>query len=80
MENLTFTTLKQLARGLAEQFGSNCEIVIHDLSEEHIDNSIVHIENGHVTGNAFEGAAWPFLFDGLAKKSGRFERPIRLPD
>ena len=74
MENLTFTTLKQLAQGLAEQFGSNCEIVIHDLSEEHIDNSIVHIENGHVTGRKLGGSR------GLAKKSGRFERPIRLPD
>ena len=25
----------------------------------------VRDENGHVTGNAFEGAAWPFLFDGV---------------
>ncbi len=56
MEDLIFTTLKQLARGLAEQFGNNCEIVIHDLSEEHIDNSIVHIENGHVTGRKLGGS------------------------
>ncbi len=25
----------------------------------------VRDENGHVTGNIYEGAAWPFLFDGL---------------
>ena len=67
MENLTFTTLKQLARGLAEQFGSNCEIVIHDLSEEHIDNSIVHIENGHVTGRKLGGSPSNIVIEALRK-------------
>lgn len=42
-------TLRQLAHGLAAQFGSNCEIVVHDLGSGHIDNSIVLIENGHVS-------------------------------
>lgn len=42
--------LKQIAAGIAGQFGSNCEVVIHDLSGKTMDNSIVHIENGHVTG------------------------------
>lgn len=41
--------LKQLAHGLAIQFGSSCEIVIHDLTQKDLDNSIVHIENGHVS-------------------------------
>lgn len=45
----TFDLLKQLADGLAGQFGSDCEIVIHDLKHE-LDNPIVHINNGHVTG------------------------------
>lgn len=42
--------LKQIAAGIAGQFGSNCEVVIHDLSGKTMDNSIVYIENGHVTG------------------------------
>ena len=67
MEDLTFTTLKQLARGLAEQFGSNCEIVIHDLSEKHIDNSIVHIENGHVTGRKLGGSPSNVVIEAIQK-------------
>jgi predicted transcriptional regulator YheO len=67
LENLTFTTLKQLARGLAEQFGSNCEIVIHDLSKEHIDNSIVHIENGQVTGRKLGGSPSNIVIEALQK-------------
>lgn len=42
--------LKRLAHGLAEQFGSDCEIVVHDLTREDHDNTIVAIENGHVSG------------------------------
>lgn len=41
--------LKQLAHGLAEQFGSSCEVVIHDLTKKDLDQSIVYIENGHVS-------------------------------
>lgn len=41
--------LKQMADGLAKQFGSECEIVIHDLQTEDIENSIVYIVNGHVS-------------------------------
>ena len=42
--------LKQIAAGLAAQFGPNCEIVIHDLAASKVEHSIVHIENGHVSG------------------------------
>ena len=41
--------LKQLAHGLAAQFGSSCEVVIHDLSRQDLEQSIVYIENGHVS-------------------------------
>ena len=41
--------LKQLAHGLAVQFGSSCEIVIHDLTGKELDKSIVYIENGEVS-------------------------------
>jgi predicted transcriptional regulator YheO len=50
MLNQTILTfLEQLAKGIALQFGTNCEVVIHDLSDNYKDNSIVAIENGHVT-------------------------------
>lgn len=42
--------LAPLAKGMAQQFGPNCEIVIHDLTASDPDSSIVVIENGHVTG------------------------------
>ena len=41
--------LKQLAHGLAAQFGNSCEVVIHDLIKKDLDKSIVYIENGHVS-------------------------------
>ena len=40
----------QLAKGLARQFGPNCEVVVHDLDSNDPNSSIVAIENGHVTG------------------------------
>lgn len=42
--------LKQIAKGIAATFGSNCEVVIHDLTARNPEHSIVAIENGHVTG------------------------------
>ena len=41
--------LRQIAHGLCSQFGSNCEVVVHDLSLHQPDSSIVIIENGHVS-------------------------------
>lgn len=37
-------------KGLAETFGSNCEVVLHDFSD--LQHSIIAIENGHVTGRS----------------------------
>lgn len=41
--------LRQVAAGIAAQFGSGCEVAIHDLSRDP-DRSIVFIANGHVSG------------------------------
>jgi predicted transcriptional regulator YheO len=40
--------LKDIAEGIAKEFGQNCEVAIHDLSGD-LENSIVYIINGHVT-------------------------------
>lgn len=45
----TLDFLKQLAHGLAIQFGSSCEIAIHDLKTKDLEKSIVYIENGHIS-------------------------------
>ncbi len=46
-----------MASGIAAQFGSDCEVVVHDLSR-HPDHTIVAIENGHVSGRkAGDGAS-----------------------
>lgn len=43
-------SLKQIGHSIAQQFGSGCEVVIHELSEDRKDSAIVFIENGHVSG------------------------------
>ena len=42
--------LKQIAAALAAQFGPSCEVVIHDLTAQDPERSIIHIENGQVSG------------------------------
>ena len=49
LQGLGFQFLQQLAKGISAQFGSNCEVVVHDLSDHFTESSIVIIENGHVT-------------------------------
>ena len=46
----------QLARGIAQQFGSNCEVVVHELDSNDVDHSIVAIENGQVSWRSVETA------------------------
>lgn len=40
----------RLAKGIAAQFGPDCEVVLHDLKSKDHDHSIIAIENGHVSG------------------------------
>ena len=49
MESGRLEELRHIAKGIAAQFGPNCEVVVHDLSQ-HPDHTIVAIENGHVSG------------------------------
>lgn len=42
--------LQRIAKGVAAQFGSGCEVVVHEISEKSAYHSIIAIENGHVTG------------------------------
>lgn len=40
---------KRLASVLAQQFGSNCEVLLHDLTNGDLEHTVAIIENGHVT-------------------------------
>lgn len=51
MKNSVHPIIKRympMAKGIAGTFGSNCEVVLHDFTD--LNDSIVVIENGHVTG------------------------------
>ena len=55
MNSSTLSLLKQLASGVAAQFGTNCEIVVHELDGVDEEHTVVAIENGHVTSRALGG-------------------------
>lgn len=80
----TLEFLKQLAHGLAVQFGKSCEIVIHDLSRKDIDRSIVYIENGQVTnrriGDGPSGIVLETLNSDPAKVEDRLAYLTRTED
>ena len=42
--------LKQMAHGIAVQFGPSCEVVIHDLTTDDLEHTVVHVEHGAVSG------------------------------
>ncbi|MBL3538273.1 transcriptional regulator [Aminivibrio sp.] len=43
-----FTFFESLMKGLTAIFGTNCEVVLHDLTDSY-ESTVVMIENGHVT-------------------------------
>lgn len=47
-DKLDSRVLTQVVNLIEQQFGPNCEVVLHDLSRPY-DNTIVDIRNGHVT-------------------------------
>lgn len=76
--------LKQLAKGLAAQFGSNCEVVIHEVSDRSAENSILAIENGHVTGRKVGDGPSHVVLEQLGKPRQDMEDQLcyltRTPD
>ncbi len=49
MNETTLSFLKRLAKGIAQQFGDQCEVVVHEFDEKNMDHTIAAIENGHVS-------------------------------
>lgn len=63
----------QLAKGVARQFGSNCEVVVHDLTAAEMEQSIVAIENGHVTGRRVGDGPSHVVWEALKADPARLE-------
>ncbi|MDO5147181.1 MAG: helix-turn-helix transcriptional regulator [Eubacteriales bacterium] len=68
--------LTQLAHGLAVQFGSACEVVIHDLRKRDLENSIVYIENGHVTDRCIGDGPSEIVLESLSSDPGRVKAKL----
>lgn len=63
-ENLKF--LIPIIDALAETFGKNCEVVLHDLRNP--EHSIIKIANNHLTGRELGSPATDFVLSLLNKK------------
>lgn len=72
----TLRFLFRLAKGIAAQFGPNCEVVIHDLASNDINSSIVAIENGHVSGRKIGGGPSRVVLEAL--RSGKLTEEDHL--
>ncbi|MDF2474119.1 MAG: hypothetical protein K0R92_2053 [Lachnospiraceae bacterium] len=73
MNTTNITLLKQIAHGLSAQFGDNCEIVIHDLTGENFESSIVFIENGHVTNRKLGDGPSHVVLEALHDEANKLE-------
>lgn len=67
MQGETLDLLKNLAHGIAAQFGSNCEVVVHDLTTENKESTVVYIENGHVTNRKLGDGPSHVVLEALKK-------------
>ncbi|MEA4971414.1 MAG: helix-turn-helix transcriptional regulator [Candidatus Pelethousia sp.] len=65
--------LTRIANALALQFGSNCEVVIHDLTGNDPENTIACIENGHVSRRDAKAGPSHIVLD--AMREGRRDLP-----
>lgn len=65
--------LTRIANALALQFGSNCEVVIHDLTGNDPENTIACIENGHVSRRDVKAGPSHIVLD--AMREGRRDLP-----
>ncbi|MFV0352794.1 MAG: transcriptional regulator [Oscillospiraceae bacterium] len=60
--------LKRLSKGISTLFGSNCEVTVHDLTKGY-ENTIIAIENGHVTNRHIGDGASEAVLEALKNNS-----------
>ena len=73
MQRDVLELLKRIANALALQFGTNCEVVIHDLTGDDPENTIACIENGHVSKRDAKAGPSRIVLD--AMREGRRDLP-----
>lgn len=64
--------LERLAKGISSLFGVNCEVTVHDLRKGY-ENTIVAIENGHVTNRHIGDGASEMVLQALKEKNAPVE-------
>lgn len=69
----TLDFLQRLAKGIASQFGENCEVVVHDIRAGGLDSSIVIIENGHVTSRQIGDGPSHVVLEAISHKNGKYQ-------
>ncbi|HMM32675.1 MAG TPA: helix-turn-helix transcriptional regulator [Clostridia bacterium] len=79
MHKATRELLERVAKAVATQFGTNCEVVVHDLSAKDPENTIIAIENGHVSNRKVGAGSSHVALETLeALKEGKREFPDHL--
>ena len=66
----------RMAKGIAGQFGPDCEVVIHDLRGRDTEHSIIAIENGHVTGRSIGDGPSHIVLESLREDPAMIEDRI----
>ncbi|MCT4599064.1 MAG: helix-turn-helix transcriptional regulator [Vallitalea sp.] len=66
--NIDLDFLKRLSKAIATHFGKDCEVVIHDLQTDKLQNTILAIENGHVSNRKIGDGASHIVLETLNKK------------
>lgn len=72
----------QLLTLISNQFGANCEVVLHDLTQNY-DHTIVDIRNGHVTNRTVGGCGSNLgleVLNGSVVDGDRFNYVTTTPD
>ncbi|MEG2316364.1 MAG: helix-turn-helix transcriptional regulator [Clostridia bacterium] len=73
MKPWMLTLLRQLAAGVAAEFGRNCEVVVHDLCDPNEEHTIVAIENGHVSSRVLGGGPSHVVLEALRSDSATLQ-------
>ena len=68
-----FEFAARVAKGIAGQFGRNCEVVIHDLRGADTEHSVIAIENGHITGRSIGDGPSHIVLESLKEDPSEIE-------
>lgn len=73
MHKSTIDILNRIALAISAQFGSNCEVVVYDLTRDNPEDMIVTLENGHVSKRNIKAGPSHVVLE--AMKEGRKDIP-----